>query len=85
VFYIWNVLDAIPLLKIPVTMQWLAPHQYTDVFSGIILLVFKIIVIFPFIKAFIMWRQNRKKKEAEVKSESKDIVKHESGLARSKA
>ena len=83
-FYIWHFLDAIPLLKIPQTMQWTAPHQYTEVFSGFMLLLFKVGVIFPFIKAYGLWLKNRKKKEAEKEATPKATVRAESGLTTAK-
>jgi len=49
-FYVWHLLDAVPLLDIPLTLRWEEPYTYTDSLSGAVLLVFKGFVILPLIQ-----------------------------------
>jgi hypothetical protein len=79
-FYIWHLLDSIPLIEIPQTIRWTVPHDYTDSLSGFILLIFKIMVILPVIKAFVIWRKvttEVEKKEEAKKSGSGDTAQAE--------
>jgi hypothetical protein len=46
-FYGWNLLNAMPALKVPQTLNWAQPTKLTDYLGGSILLIFKIVVIFP--------------------------------------
>jgi hypothetical protein len=50
-FYIWHLLDSIPLLDIPQTIRWAKPYEYSDSLSGWLLLAFKAFVILPLIQA----------------------------------
>ena len=47
--YAWHFLDAIPVLDVAKTVNWKLDHKLTDVWSGLLLLVFKILVIIPVI------------------------------------
>jgi hypothetical protein len=49
-FYIWHLLDSVPLLDIPQTIRWARPYEYSDSLSGWLLLVFKAFVILPLIQ-----------------------------------
>jgi hypothetical protein len=51
-FFLWHFLDAVPLLKIPETLKWGVPLTYTSGTVGLIVLVFKVVVILPVIGAF---------------------------------
>jgi hypothetical protein len=50
-FYIWHLLDSVPLLDIPQTIRWAKPYEYSDSLSGWLLLAFKAFVILPLIQA----------------------------------
>jgi hypothetical protein len=55
-FYLWHLLDSVPLLDIPETIRWKKPYEYTDHLSGWLLLGFKAFVIFPLIQAVrLVW------------------------------
>jgi len=85
IFYVWHILNSIPLLKIPETILWAVPHLYTDSLSGLLLLIFKIIIIFPVIKAYVVWGKISKEDEIPKKSELNDPLKAESQSVISKA
>jgi hypothetical protein len=51
-FFLWHFLDAVPLLKITETLKWDVPLTYTSGTVGLIVLVFKVVVILPVIGAF---------------------------------
>jgi len=84
-FYIWHILDSIPLLKIPQTILWSVPHEYHDSLSGLILLIFKVIIVFPVIKAYLVWRKVRSEDEIDKKSDLDDSLKTKSQIDTSKA
>jgi Zn-dependent protease with chaperone function len=48
-FYIWHLIDAVPLLEITQTLRWPPPIGYQDGAVGALLLAFKIIFIVPVI------------------------------------
>ena len=51
-FYMWHFLDAVPVLKINETLLWNAPFTYHQSRVGLLLLIFKIVVIGPVVAAF---------------------------------
>jgi hypothetical protein len=51
-FFLWHFLDAVPLLKIPERLKWDVPLTYTSGTVGLIVLMFKVVVILPVIGAF---------------------------------
>ena len=46
-FLLWQVLDAIPRLKVPETLLWAAPLTYERAGAGWLVLLFKVMVIVP--------------------------------------
>ncbi len=46
---LWHVLDAIPGLSIPQTLNWQLAHDLDDVWSGIVLLLYKAVLVFALI------------------------------------
>ena len=57
-FYLWHFLDAVPVFKINDTLPWKEPLTYTNAGIGLLLLLFKIVVISPIIGAFIWYWRN---------------------------
>jgi hypothetical protein len=54
--YVWNVLDALPGLKVPETLNWdEAEHSLDDRLGGGILLVFKLLVILPIVGVLVQY------------------------------
>jgi hypothetical protein len=52
--YVWNVLDSIPSLKVPQTINWeRTSHRFTTTGGGLVLLLFKVMVILPIIGMFV--------------------------------
>jgi hypothetical protein len=49
VYYVWNFLDAIPVLKIPETLNWKAPVTFTDHASGALLLAYRVTMVIPLV------------------------------------
>ena len=47
--YAWHILDAVPFLHVTSTLGWKEPTVLRDVLSGLLLLVFKVAVIAPFV------------------------------------
>jgi hypothetical protein len=50
-FYLWHIVDAVPLLDITETLRWEAPYEYGDTVSGALLLGFEGFVLLPLISA----------------------------------
>jgi hypothetical protein len=46
-FLLWQLLDAIPGLKVPDTIKWQAPLTYERAGAGWLVLLFKVMVIVP--------------------------------------
>jgi hypothetical protein len=46
-YYVWHVLEAIPGVDIPKTVNWDAPYKFKDSWSGGLLLFYKLLVILP--------------------------------------
>lgn len=46
-FLLWQLLDAIPGLKVPETIRWMAPLTYERSGAGWLVLLFKVMVIVP--------------------------------------
>ena len=46
-FLLWQLLDAVPGLKVPETLRWPAPLTYERGAAGWLVLLFKIMVIVP--------------------------------------
>lgn len=46
-FLLWQLLDAIPGLKVPETIKWKAPLGYERSLAGWVVLLFKVMVIIP--------------------------------------
>ena len=44
---LWNLLDGIPVFKVPDTLNWKLSHPFTDHLSGGIVLAYKVLVVFP--------------------------------------
>lgn len=60
-FYLWNFLDAVPVLEIPDTLNWQEPSfEVTDHAGGGLLLAYKVLVIVPVIGALVeLWDRRR--------------------------
>jgi hypothetical protein len=50
-FPLWHLLDAIPGLDIPQTLHWRLAHDLDDVWSGVLLLLYKAVLVFGLIYA----------------------------------
>jgi hypothetical protein len=58
-YYLWNLLDAIPALNVPDTLNLALQHTFTDHISGSLALVYKFIVVFGIFKLiFILYRDS---------------------------
>lgn len=51
--YVWHLLDAVPSLKVPDTLNWKLRVKLTDTWSGAILLMFKVLVLVPVVRGAI--------------------------------
>jgi len=59
-FFAWHLLDSIPVLSVTETLRWKEPLGYTSGWVGLLLLVFKVLVIVPVIATFVaFWRYTR--------------------------
>jgi hypothetical protein len=45
--YAWHVMDAFPVLDITKTLGWNAPIAFSDHWSGVLLLMFKVVLLVP--------------------------------------
>lgn len=60
-YYIWNFLNAIPILELPQTLGLDPPFRYTDPWSRLLLLIYKIVLIGPVIATMVLiWRDARR-------------------------
>lgn len=62
-YYLWQVIDAIPALDIPDTLNLTLAHPFDDHLSGSLALAFRFIFIFAFLRLFavLIWDSlNRK-------------------------
>jgi hypothetical protein len=59
-FYIWDFLDAIPLLNVTESLHWDVPLTYSGALMGWLVLAFKVAVIIPLIQAVRTYLQVRK-------------------------
>lgn len=59
-YYMWHLLDAVPALKVPATLNWKLAIDFSDHGSGALLLLFKLLVIVPVISAIVGVIQKRK-------------------------
>jgi hypothetical protein len=56
-FYAWHVVDAIPLLDATRALQWSEPLAYQDHRLGVLLVLFKLVIIIPVVGAVrAAWR-----------------------------
>jgi hypothetical protein len=60
-YYVWHFLDAIPVLEIPATLNWELATTYTGYTSGALLLVYKLLVIVPVVRAIVELVQRRQR------------------------
>jgi hypothetical protein len=49
-YYLWHLADAVPLVQLPQTLRWPEPQSFDDQWSGVLLLLFKIMVIVPLVR-----------------------------------
>jgi hypothetical protein len=49
--YMWHLLDAIPLIDVPQTLNWTLAHPFTDTFQGALTLAYLLVVVLPLIYA----------------------------------
>lgn len=56
-FYLWHVLDAIPLAEVTETIRWEQPYTYHDSLTGVILLAFKVGIIVPVLRTFSLGKR----------------------------
>jgi hypothetical protein len=58
-FFLWHILDEVPLLSVNKTLHWKEPLEYSG-WVGSILLLFKVAVIGPAITAFAFYAGRRR-------------------------
>lgn len=58
-FFTWQMLDAIPALKIPQTLRWNEPLSYNDGRVGLLVIAFKVIAITPIVLSFRFFWKSR--------------------------
>lgn len=60
-FYFWKLLDAVPAVKIPETLNWDKPAvELTDKLGGSLVLVFKILVVLPVVRVGVqLWKRSQ--------------------------
>jgi hypothetical protein len=49
-YLLWQLLDALPALKVPETIKWEAPLEYTRSGAGWLVLAFKVMVVIPVVQ-----------------------------------
>jgi hypothetical protein len=58
-YYLWHLADAVPLLKVPQTLNWKLSHPFTDSTQGSLVLIYKTVVVLPLLfavtKVVVAW------------------------------
>jgi hypothetical protein len=49
-YYLWQLVDALPLLGITQTLGWAAPVSFTDQLSGSLTLLFRLLLLVPLVR-----------------------------------
>ena len=49
---IWNLVDSVPALDIPTTLNWKPELKVTTIPGGMIVLLYKLMVVVPFLQLF---------------------------------
>jgi hypothetical protein len=61
----WNLLDSVPGLKVPETINWSKPrNRFADVWGGVLLLSFKCLAILPFVALIVQMTKPRTQRPA---------------------
>lgn len=58
-FYLWHLSEEIPLLNITETLRWDAPLEHRDVWGGLLVLAYKVLVIIPIVAALTIRRAGK--------------------------
>jgi hypothetical protein len=58
--YGWHFMKAIPVLNLPDVLLWDEPFKRKDHLSGVLLLLFNVVVLVPVIGSFTIWNTIRK-------------------------
>ena len=53
-YYLWNLASAIPFFEIPETLRWPMGRTFSDRVSGILLLLYKLLVLVPLAKLLLV-------------------------------
>jgi hypothetical protein len=54
-----SLLAGVPVLELPETLRWKAPLEYTDIYTGLAQLVFKVVVVSQLLTAAaVIWTRN---------------------------
>jgi hypothetical protein len=53
VYYVWSLLDGIPVLEVPQTLNWEPAITFTDHMSGALLRAYKLFVIVPIVSLVV--------------------------------
>ena len=60
-YYVWNFLNAIPVLEIPKTLGWELRFRFIDHVNPVLLLLYKVALIGPMIAAgTLVWQDVRR-------------------------
>lgn len=51
--YVWHLLDAIPILDVPETINWELRSDLTDMAGGFLILAYKLLVILPVVSGVV--------------------------------
>ncbi|HYN87730.1 MAG TPA: hypothetical protein VER55_04335, partial [Ardenticatenaceae bacterium] len=52
-YYVWHLVDALPLLDANEALHWESPIVFSDPWSGGLLLTFKVLLLIPLIRVFL--------------------------------
>lgn len=52
-YFLWHLIDSVPLLAIPPTLQWSEPGGFLDQWSGSLALAFRVVVLLPAIQVLV--------------------------------
>jgi hypothetical protein len=52
-FYLWHLIEAVPLLGVPEALRWEQPVVFSDPWSGGLLLGFKVLLLIPLLRVIL--------------------------------
>jgi hypothetical protein len=73
-FLVWNLADALPVLNVTKTLNWVNPYQFSNALGGALLLIYKIAVALPVLQLLRLLLSPGLPVEGTNQSETKNVA-----------